>query len=231
MTNQIAISKLNLREKIMAGMESAHRSKKVWGGDTILAGLADRVVGSGTRAGSAYDEFTTVEHTSGVVAADRTRGRIARGLFAVLEGWSLFEEEPVRQAAAERILQAVYPGTLAFLDAPYYEESLTLEKMLTGLAALAADVEIVGVSPIVAALAAAQAAFVAQVNARSEAVAGRPEKVATAARPFERDLRNLVQYLTTAYEGRDLEHALEPLSRLRRQPEAGTPTTPVTPMV
>jgi len=47
----------------------------------------------------------------------------------------------------------------------------------------------------------------------------------------ERDLRNLVQYLTTTYEGRDLEHVLEPLTRLRRTPEAGTPTTPVTPTV
>ena len=233
MTSQIAISKLNLREKIMAGMETAHRSKKVWGGDTILAGLADRVVGSGTRAGSAYNEFSSVDHTSGVVAADRTRGRIARGLFAVLEGWSLFEEDPVRQGAAERILLAVYPGTLAFLDAPYYEESLTLEKMLTRLAELTTDVETVGVGPIVAALAAAQSAFVVQVKARSEAVAGRPETVATAARPFERDLRNLVQYLTTAYEGRDLEHVLEPLAKLRRQPEKGTPRagTPEMPAV
>ncbi|MBU1067988.1 hypothetical protein KJ975_00320 [Myxococcota bacterium] len=175
-------------------MESSHRSRKVWGGDAILVGLADRVVDSGTRAGNAYDEFSTVEHTSGVVAADRTRGRIARALLAVLEGWSLFEEDPARQGAAERILQAIDPGTLAFLDAPYYEESLTLEKMLTGLAALAADVEIVGVGPV------------------------------------ERDLRNLVQYLTTAYEGRDLEHVLEPLTRLRRRSPA-TPATPVTPTV
>lgn len=228
---QLAISKLNLREKIMAGMESAHRSKKAWGHDAILAGLAERVTGSGTRAMGAYNEFSTVEHTSGVVAADRTRGRIARALFALLEGWSMFDEDPARQGAASRILQAVYPGTLAFLDAPYYEESLTLEKMLTGLAALAGDVETVGVGPVVAALAAAQAAFVSQVQARSAAVAGRPETVATAARPFERDLRNLVQYLTTAYEGRNLEHVLEPLVKLRRATDADSPAAPPTPMV
>jgi hypothetical protein len=46
----------------------------------------------------------------------------------------------------------------------------------------------------------------------------------------ERDLRNFVQYLTTAYEGRDLEHVLEPLTRLRRR-SPGTPTSPVTPTV
>jgi hypothetical protein len=228
---QLAISKLNLREKITAGMESAHRSRERGGGDAILAGLADRVDASGARAMRAYDEFSTVEHTSGVVAADRRRGRVARALFALLEGWALFDEDPARQGAASRILQAVYPGTLAFLDAPYYEESLTLEKMLTGLAALATDVETVGVGPVVAALVAAQAGFVAQVQARSAAVAGRPETVATAARPFERDLRNLVQYLTTAYEGRDLEHALEPLVKLRRAPGADSPAAPPTPTV
>jgi len=69
-----------------------------------------------------------------------------------------------------------------------------------------------------------------QHTAHNDTQPGRPEKVATAARPFERDLRNLVQYLTTAYEGRDLEHVLE-LTKLRRQPETGTPTTPVTPTV
>lgn len=223
------ISHYHLHELAAAILVMVPRIRERFSDRPALVERADTLFSTANAVHAAYGGVDTRAATAAVALRDQRRDDEVRALDRLLSAHALSSVFAATAEAAGRLHRELFGDGLDFLKSNYHVESVRVRELIAILEREADVVARLGLTPHVGALREAQAAFDAELDARGELRAARPDLVADARRPLHRALRATLLLLEELGQTPDVAYVLEPLKSLTRRPAGDAPAPAPTP--
>ncbi|MBU1410656.1 hypothetical protein KKC22_03970 [Myxococcota bacterium] len=223
------LSNHNLLDVAGACLNMAARIRERNPGDAEMLARADRLEATARAVTAAFGGIDTKPATAEIIEKDQRRDDEFRALVRILEVHMLSSLHTATAPAATELYRILTGDGLDFLSGPYALESARLVELLDRLEAKADQLAAVGLTPYVAQVRAAEAAFVAARDARGQLQEGRPELVVSVRSPLSAAIRSVILLLSEPGREEQAAYVLAPLSALRPKSQPAAPADPAVP--
>jgi hypothetical protein len=223
------VSQYNLYEVAVAASTVVARIRERFADDPVMLARAGVMEPAALAVLAAFEGVDTRLATEAVSRWDGVRDNDVRAIDRLLSLHRLSAVHAATAGAAEKLYLLLFGDGLDFLKASYNIESARIRELLAVLDANPEPVRLLGLPPYVEQLRASQARFEAEMDARGQLRAGRPEQVTVVRRPLHRALRATLMMFEERENTADVKYALEPLTRLTRDGGPAAPPAPETP--